>query len=56
MDEQKCEKNKKIQAQSITAALGFIVWNSLASIIGYIAIVIFKPVIDYMLKKLKIKN
>jgi hypothetical protein len=50
MDEEKEEKNEKIQAQSVTAALGFVFWNSLASIIGYIAIVIFKPFIDWLLK------
>ena len=56
MNEQNDENNEKIQAQSVTAALGFVLWNSLASIIGYIAIVIFKPSIDWFLKRLKIKN
>lgn len=56
MEVQNEEKNEKIQAQSVTAILGFVFWNALASIIGYIAIVVFKPTIDWILKKLKLKN
>lgn len=55
MEDQNEEKNEKIQAQSITAALGFVFWNSLASIIGYIAIVALKPSIDWLLKKIRLK-
>lgn len=56
MDREKEENDEKIQAQSVTAALGFVFWNSLASIIGYVAIVILKPFLDWLLKWLKIKN
>jgi hypothetical protein len=56
MEAENKEKNDEIKSQSLSAAAGFIFWNALASIIGYISIVIFKPIIDCILKWIKIKG
>lgn len=50
MEETDDEKNSEVKTQCVETLAIFIFWNALKGIVGYIAVFLFRPLLDKVIK------